>query len=94
MKLVYKPIEIGLGIAAGLLGRRMFELVWSRIDGDRPPRPTAQDAPAAKAIGAAALEAAILTTVRAAVKRGGAVGWVRLTGTWPGDRRADADPSA
>ena len=44
MKLIYKPFGIILGILGGLLGKRLFEFVWTKIDDEEPPEPTTQEA--------------------------------------------------
>ncbi len=40
MKLLYKPFGVILGILAGLLGRKAFDFVWTKIDDEEPPEPT------------------------------------------------------
>ena len=44
MGLIYKPFGILLGILAGILGRRLFTLVWEKIDDEEPPEPTTEEA--------------------------------------------------
>src|SRR3954451_17214555 len=39
MKLVFTPFSIALGLAAGILGRKIFEQIWGLIDEDEPPHP-------------------------------------------------------
>ena len=92
MKLIYKPIGIFLGILAGLLGRRIFNFAWSRIDDEDPPKPTTQMAPWSKVLTAAALQGMIYRVTRVTVDRYGAQGWAYITGSWPGERRPEAKP--
>jgi hypothetical protein len=40
---------------------------------------------------AAAVQGAIFGAVKALVDRGGATGWRRLTGTWPGEEPSQGD---
>ena len=91
MKLLYKPFGIVLGIVAGLLSRRLFTVIWGRIDPDHeePPEAKTKDTTAAKAIGAAALQAAVFSAVRAGVDRAGARAFERTTGVWPGEKEKD-----
>ena len=42
MKLIYKPFGIVLGILAGLLSRRLFTVIWGRIDPDHEEPPEAK----------------------------------------------------
>jgi Protein of unknown function (DUF4235) len=89
VKLIYKPIGISLGILAGLLGKRVFNFVWSKIDEEDPPKPTTMQTSWPKLLSAAALQGVIFRTVRVAVDRYGARGWYYLTGSWPGEKKPD-----
>jgi Protein of unknown function (DUF4235) len=91
MKLLYKPFGIVLGVIAGLFSRQLFGVIWGRIDPDHeePPEATTKDTTAAKAIGAAALQAAVFAGVRAGVDRAGARGFEKATGIWPGEKEKD-----
>src|SRR5918997_278446 len=95
MALIYKPIGIVLGILAGLLGKRVFDFVWTKIDDEDPPKATTEETSWAKLLTAAAVQGVIFKTTRVVVDRYGARGWSLLTGTWPGEKRPDrADPAA
>jgi len=91
MKLLYKPFGIIFGLLAGLLGRRLFTVVWGKLDpeNDEPPEAKTRDTSAAKAIGAAAVQGLIFSGVRAGVDRAGANGFYKLTGVWPGEKKPD-----
>jgi len=89
---IYKPIGIILGLAASLIGRRLFNFVWSRIDDEDPPKPTTEEVGWPKLLAAAAAQGMIFRVVRVAVDRFGAKGWTYLTGAWPGERRPDPKP--
>jgi hypothetical protein len=86
MGLLYKPFGIIFGVLGGLLGGVIFKQIWKLVSGE-------EDAPAAKeseytwaeVLPAAALQGAIFALVKAAVDRGGAQGFQKLTGVWPGD---------
>ncbi len=91
MKLIYKPFGIILGILAGLLGKRLFNFAWTKIDDEDPPKATTEYSPWVKVIGAAALQGVIFKVTRVTVDRYGAIGWRYLTGFWPGEKRADPE---
>ena len=91
MKLLYKPIGLALGILSGLVGRRIFDFVWTKIDEEDPPKGTTQRAPWGKILAAAALQGMIFKSTRVVVDRYGAVGWSYLTGAWPGEKRPDPE---
>ena len=86
MGLLYKPFGILFGVLGGLIGGAIFKQIWKLVSGE-------EDAPAAKeseytwaeVLPAAALQGAIFALVKAAVDRGGAQGFQKLTGVWPGD---------
>ena len=80
MGLIYKPIGIVLGILAGLVGKRLFNFAWTKIDDEDPPKGTTEYAPWVKILGAAALQGVIFKVMRVVVDRYGAVGWRYLTG--------------
>ena len=89
MKLIYKPFGIAFGIIAGLIGARIFNFVWSKIDEEDPPKATTMQTSWGKLLSAAAVQGAIYKLVRVTVDRYGARGWYYLTGAWPGEKKPD-----
>jgi hypothetical protein len=85
MKLVYKPFAIVVGLLAGILGKKAFEKVWAMISDDDPSDPDDRDATWTEVLLSAAIGGMIIKVVQALVRRGGAVGFERATGFWPGD---------
>ncbi len=85
-KALYTPLGIIFGVLGGIIGGAIFKQVWKLITDQ-------EDAPAAReseygwgeVLPAAAVQGAIFAVVKAAVDRGGARGFQRLTGVWPGD---------
>lgn len=92
MKLIYRPFGIIIGLAAGMLSKSVFNWVWSKIDDEEAPKPTIEETSWAKVLSAAAVQGIVFQTVRAAVNRGGAVGFRHLTGVWPGKHRPEPKP--
>ena len=80
MGLIYKPFGIILGLLAGLAGKKLFNVAWTKIDDEDPPKATTEIAPWAKILGAAALQGVIFKVTRVVVDRYGAIGWRYLTG--------------
>lgn len=94
VKVIYKPLALALGLLGGILAKSVFTQVWKRVDGEPvAPKPTQEGYSWKKILLASALQGAILSTVKAAVSRGGAEGVYKATGTWPGDK-ATADAAA
>lgn len=86
MELIYKPFGILFGVLAGLLSKRIFDFLWSKIDDEEPPEATTRSSSTAKVIAAAALQGVTFNATRAAVDRAGARGFEHLTGVWPGPK--------
>jgi Protein of unknown function (DUF4235) len=84
MKFFYKPFALIAGVIGAKIGERLFKAMWAKIDRAEPPEPTTRDAPAGKAVGAAALEAATLAASKAAASRASARSFQYLFGFWPG----------
>lgn len=85
-KALYAPIGILSGLLGGLIASMIFKQVWKRIAGaDDPPTPRQSEYSWKEILAAAALQGAIFSIVKAIVNRGGAKGFERLTGSWPGD---------
>jgi hypothetical protein len=91
MGLIYKPFGIILGILGGLVGKKLFDFVWTKIDDEEPPKATTEDTSWVKVVGAAAVQGIIFRVTRVVIDRYGAIGWTYLTGFWPGEKRPDPD---
>ena len=91
MKLLYKPIGIIFGIIGGLIGKRLFDFVWTKIDDEEPPEPTTEATTWGRVIMTAAIQGVIFRVTRFVVARYGAIGWRHLSGTWPGEKKPDPD---
>jgi Protein of unknown function (DUF4235) len=89
MKLAYKPFGIVLGLLAGLISKKLFDVVWGLFDKEEPPKPTTRDADWPKVLGAAAVQGVTFKVTRALVDRAGAKGWDHLFGVWPGDKKQE-----
>ena len=90
MRFLYKPLGLLAGVIGGLIARRLFNLLWQRIDDHEPPSATTEETTWPRVVGGAALEAATFAATKAAVGRAGAKGFERVTGVWPGEHEPDA----
>ena len=86
MKLIYKPFGIVFGVLAGLLSKKLFDFIWSKIDEEEPPKATTEIAPLPKVLAAAAVQGVTFKVTRAVVDRAGARSFEHVTGVWPGER--------
>jgi len=91
MGLIYKPFAILIGILGGIIGRKVFEAVWTNIDDEEPPGALTEETTWPRLLMAAALEGMIFRVVRYIIERQGAVGFRYLTGVWPGPKRPEPD---
>jgi hypothetical protein len=86
MGLLYKPFGIVFSVLGGILAGIVFKQIWKLVSGE-------EDSPKAKeseygwkeVLPAAMAEGAVFGLVKATVDRGGAKGFEKLTGVWPGD---------
>ena len=86
MKFLYAPFGILFGVLGGLIGGAIFKQIWKRISGEEDsPKARESEYGWGEVLPAAALQGAIFAVVKAAVDRGGARGFEKLTGVWPGD---------
>jgi hypothetical protein len=85
-KLAYRPVGIIASIAAGAIASAVFKQIWKRVaDEDDAPSAMQSEYSLGQILLAATLQGAIFAAVKALIDRGGAKGFQRLTGSWPGD---------
>ena len=85
-KLLYKPLGIVFGVLGGIMAGTVFKQIWKLVaDEEDAPKATEDARGCGEILPAAALQGAIFALVKAAVDRGGAEGFRKLTGVWPGD---------
>lgn len=89
MSLIFKPIGIIVGLLAGIVGKRIFEAIWSVIDDKDAPEPQHREIAVGKLVIALALEGAIFRALRGLADHGARHGFARLTGEWPGEERPE-----
>jgi hypothetical protein len=87
VKLIYKPFSIVGGLLAGAVARRIFDVVWSHIDDEPPPKANTDDETWGRVLGAAALKSVTFSVTRATADRASAQTFRYLFGVWPGRTR-------
>ena len=85
-KLIFAPISIVAGIAAGLVGKKLFQSLWGVVDDVDPPKPEERPVPIGKLALALACEGALFRLVKGLTDHGSRQAFSRLTGSWPGER--------
>ena len=85
-KLVYRPVGLLASLAAGAVAAAVFKQIWRRIaHKDEAPNALQSEYPLGQVVLAAAIQGMIFAAVKALIDRGGARGFERLTGSWPGN---------
>jgi hypothetical protein len=85
VKLLFAPVGILAGLAAGFAAQKGFERIWAAFDDQDPPEPEDRDVSYPKLVAALALEGAIFRLVKGMTDRGARSGFASLTGSWPGE---------
>jgi hypothetical protein len=90
-KVLFIPVSVVGGIAAGFVGKKVFEQIWGLIDKEEPPDSKHRETSWIKLIAALALEGAIFRAARGLFDHGSRRGFARLTGSWPGEARPEPE---
>ncbi|MQA73951.1 MAG: DUF4235 domain-containing protein [Solirubrobacterales bacterium] len=93
-KVLFIPVSVIGGLLAGLVGKKVFEQVWTMIDDEEPPEPEHRETNWPKLLIAMALEGAIFRAIKAVADHGARVGFYRATGAWPGEERPEPQEQA
>jgi len=91
VKFLFLPVSIGVGVAAGVLSKKLFDLIWGVIDDQEPPEPKHREIELAKLVPALAIEGAVFRLMKGLADHGSRHGFMRLTGTWPGEERPEPE---
>jgi hypothetical protein len=84
-KLLFLPVRV-LGVRlAMLVGKRLFEALWSLTDRREVPDPQQRDVPWRTVVAVLVLQGAIFNAVRGIVDRALRQGFSKVTGSWPGE---------
>jgi hypothetical protein len=86
VKVLYKPFGLLFSVLGGLVASAVFSRLWRLVTGeDEAPKSTEQQRTWREVLIAATAQGAVFGLVKAAIDRGGAVGFRKATGEWPGD---------
>lgn len=86
VKLLYKPLGLAISVLGGIGASALFKRAWKFVGHeDDAPSATERKRSWGEVLLAAVLEGAIFGLVKAVMDRGGAVGFRKVTGTWPAD---------
>jgi hypothetical protein len=91
VKVLFAPIGILAGLAAGFAAQKGFERIWAIVDEEQAPEVEKRDVSYPKLVLALLLEGAIFRLVKGMVDRGARVGFASVTGSWPGEDRTGSE---
>lgn len=77
-------MRAGVGLVAGLAGRKTFGAVWSTLDDRSPPQPEQRAAALAKLALALSLEGAVFRLFKGLADHAARRLFLHVTGRWPG----------
>lgn len=84
-QLLYRPVGMLVGVAAGAVSAMLVKQVWRLVPGpEGTPDALDEERGWGEVLAAAALQGVVFALVRAALDRATAQGVRRLTGEWPG----------
>jgi hypothetical protein len=89
MKVAFLPVSIIGGILAGLIGRKIFDVIWGKVDQEEPPKPDHREVSLAKLAIALIIEGAIFRLIKGLFDHGARRGFARMTGEWPGEEHPE-----
>jgi hypothetical protein len=85
-KIVYRPIGLIGSLVASSIAATLFQVIWKMVTkADDAPTAMQSEYRLREILVASAVRGAIVAVVKALVSRGGARGFTKLTGAWPGD---------
>jgi hypothetical protein len=90
-RLLYKPFAVVVGLIGGVVGRKVFDYVWTKFDDQEPPGALTEETTWQRLIAAAAVQGMIFRVTRYVVERQGAIAFHYFTGIWPGPKRPDPE---
>jgi Protein of unknown function (DUF4235) len=88
VKVLFAPIGILAGLAAGFAAQKGFERIWAIVDDEQAPEVENREVSYPKLMLALLLEGAIFRLVKGMVDRGARISFASLTGRWPGEEKA------
>jgi Protein of unknown function (DUF4235) len=89
VKLAFIPVSILGGLLAGLIGQKVFDAIWGKVDDQEPPQPEHREVRLAKLATALIIEGAIFRLVKGLFDHAARRGFARMTGAWPGEESPD-----
>ena len=88
-KIFFLPVSIVSVLLAGLIGKKLFALIWGAVDEQEAPKSEHREVDHRKLVTALLLQGALFALIRGLVDHGTRHGYARLTGSWPGNEQPE-----
>ena len=88
-KILFTPVSVVSGLLAGLLGKKIFNLIWALFDDEEPPKPEHRNVELRKLALALVIDGTVFALIRGLVDHGSRLAFTRATGAWPGEEQPD-----
>ena len=88
-KVMFLPISVGGGLLAGLIGKKLFGVIWGAIDDQEPPSAEHRDVSVLKLVVALLIQGALFALIKGLIDHGSRHAFARVTGAWPGEEQPD-----
>jgi Protein of unknown function (DUF4235) len=63
-KVMFLPVSIGGGLLAGLIGKKLFGMIWGTIDDQEPPSAAHREVSVPKLVVALVIEGALFSMIK------------------------------
>jgi hypothetical protein len=83
-KILFLPFKVGASKLSVIVGKRVYDRLWSLIDGRTPPVPESRSASMGRLALSLGLQGAVFSVVRGLADNGSRRYFQKLTGRWPG----------
>jgi Protein of unknown function (DUF4235) len=93
-KILFIPVSILSGMIAGLIGKKVFALIWGVFEDGEPPDANDRDVSLPVLVGALAAEGAIFGVARGVTDHVARRSFYRATGAWPGEDQGPEEEEA
>jgi len=90
MKVLFTPIGVLAGLAAGFAAQKGFDRIWAAFDDHEAPEPEDREVSYPKLVAALMIEGAIFRLVKGMIDRGARASFASVTGRWPGEEDSSA----
>jgi hypothetical protein len=90
-KVMFLPLRLGAGVAAGIAGKSLFRALWRLIDDEQAPKAEHRRIRVPLLALALVIEGALFRALRGLADHGSRRAFARVTGTWPGEEQPEAE---